>query len=131
VAVRDRLARLQDGAGEAGAEHEGVETRLEVLDERLTGQALVLAGVLVRTRELLLAEHVLGAQTLLLAETDRVVRLGAAAGAAVLTRGVRALLEVLDGLRGEGDAQGAAQADLAARALDRRHSGISFLSFGF
>src|SRR5690606_17195376 len=128
VAVRDRLARLQDGAGEAGAQHERVETGLEVLDERLTGQTLVLAGLLVRTRELLLAEHVLGAQTLLLAQTDRVVGLGAAAGPAVLTRGVRALLEVLDGLRGEGDAQGAAQADLAARALDRRHSVLSFLS---
>src|SRR5690606_30102981 len=122
VAVADGLAGLEDRPGEARAEHERVETRLEVLDHDLTGQARGLAGLVVRTAQLLLAERVLGAQTLLLAQTDRVVRLGAAARTAVLTRGVGALLEVLDGLGRQRDAQSAGQAHLAARTRNTAHA---------
>ena len=45
VAVHDHLAGLRRGAGEAGTQHEGVETHLEQLDQVLTGQALRLAGL--------------------------------------------------------------------------------------
>ena len=73
VAVHDELAGLRDGAGEAGAEHEGVEAHLEQLDQVLTGQAVGAAGLVERDAELLLADAVLGAQTLLLAQTHGVV----------------------------------------------------------
>jgi hypothetical protein len=121
VTVHDDLARLQDGAGEARAQDEGVQAGLEVLDERLTGQARGLAGVLVRTSHLLLAQRVLGAQTLLLTETDRVVRLGATTRTAVLAGGVRPLLEVLDGLGRQREAEGAGKAHLATRAGHAAH----------
>ena len=49
VAVHDDLAGLRGGAGEAGTQHEGVETHLEQLDQVLTGQALGAAS-LVRRR---------------------------------------------------------------------------------
>ena len=42
VAVHDHLAGLGRGAGEAGTQHEGVETHLEQLDQVLTGQARAL-----------------------------------------------------------------------------------------
>src|SRR5690606_36374719 len=121
VTVGHVLAGLQDGAAETGAQHERVETRLQVLDHDLTGQARLLASVLVHLEELLLAEHVLRAQTLLLAQTHRVVRLGAATGAAVLTGRVGTLLEVLDSLGREREAQLAAQSHLTARTGHRGH----------
>src|SRR5690606_10137492 len=70
-------------------------------------------------------DAVLGAQALLLLEADRVVRLLAAAGAPVLTGTVRALLEVLDGLGGQGDAQSAGEPHLTARARDCHSCGAS------
>ncbi len=96
------------------AQHEGVETHLEQLDEVLTGQALGAAGLVEDDAQLLLADAVLLAQALLLAQADGVVAVGLALGAAVLTRSVGALLEVLGGLRGQRDAERAGQADLAA-----------------
>ncbi len=114
VAVHDELAGLGGRAGEAGAEHERVETHLEQLDQVLTGQALGTAGLGERDLDLRLADAVLGAQALLLAQTDRVVAVLLALGAAVLAGGVRALLEELDRLRREGDAQRAGEAGLAA-----------------
>src|SRR5690606_6214984 len=48
-------------------------------------------------------------------------RLGAAASTTVLARGVRALLEVLDGLRGEREPKGSREARLAARTGDVGH----------
>jgi len=121
VAVQHRLARLKDGAGKAGTQHQSVETHLEQLDKGLTGQARLLASLRVGARHLLLAQAVLGAQTLLLAQTHRVVAFLAAGRAAVLTGRVGALLEVLDGLGRQGDAEGAGKAHLAARTLNRSH----------
>ena len=73
VTVHDHLAGLRGGAGEAGTQHEGVETHLEQLDQVLTGQALGAAGLFEGDLQLLLADAVLGAQTLLLAQTNGVV----------------------------------------------------------
>src|SRR6187200_2550633 len=114
VTVHDELAGLRDGAGEAGTEHEGVEAHLEQLDQVLTGQAVGAAGHVERDAELLLADAVLGAETLLLAEAHGVVGVLLALGASVLTGSVGALLHVLGGLRGEGDAERAGEAGLAA-----------------
>src|SRR5581483_5138954 len=100
VAVDDHLAGLVDGAGDARTQHQGVETGLELGDQRLTGLALDLAGTVEGARELGLAQVVLRAQALLLEQTDLVVAVLLAA-AAVLPGRVRAGLEVLDGLRGQ------------------------------
>src|SRR5690606_25951084 len=121
VAVHDGLAGLEDGAGEAGAQDERVQAHLQQLDHALAGQAGLLLGVQVGAVHLLLAEGVLRAQTLLLLEADRVVGLGAAAGTTVLARGVRALLEVLDGLRGQREPEGSGETRLAARTGDVGH----------
>src|SRR5699024_5548488 len=121
VAVHDGLTGLQGGAGEAGAEHERVQAHLQQLDHALTGQARLLLRVQVGAVHLLLAQAVLGAQALLLLEPHGVVGLGAAAGTAVLARGVRALLEVLDGLRGEREPEGSGQTRLTARTGDVGH----------
>jgi hypothetical protein len=98
VTVHDELTSLRRGAGEAGTQHEGVEAHLEQLDEVLTGQAVLAAGLVERVAHLLLADAVLLAQTLLLAEADREVAVLLALGAAVLTGSVGTLLEVLGGL---------------------------------
>src|SRR5699024_8456901 len=45
VAVHDGLTGLQGGAGEAGAQHERVQTHLQQLDHALTGQARLLLRV--------------------------------------------------------------------------------------
>lgn len=116
VTVHDQLAGLRGGAGEAGTEHEGVQTRLEGLDEVLTGQTGGLAGLFEDDAELLLADAVLGAQTLLLTETDGVVAVLTTARTAVLTGPVGALLEVTGRLRRQRDAERARQAGLAAGA---------------
>ena len=101
------LAGLGDGAGDPGAQDEGVQAHLEQLDEGLTGQALAATGLLEDSLELGLADTVLGAQALLLLEADGVVGLGAAAGAAVLTGAVGAALEVAARPWGvSGDAEG-------------------------
>src|SRR5690606_7432986 len=110
----DQLTGLRRGAGESGAQHECVETHLEQLDQVLTGQAVLAAGLVERDAQLLLADAVLLAQTLLLTQTDGVVAVGLALGAAVLARSVGTLLEVAGGLRGERDSQRTAETDLAA-----------------
>ena len=106
---------------EAGAQHERVEAHLEQLDEVLTGQTILAAGLVERVAHLLLADAVLLAQTLLLAETDGEVAVLLALGAAVLTRSVGTLLEVLGRLGGECDAEGARQTHLAAVLGLRSH----------
>jgi hypothetical protein len=121
VTVHDELTRLRRGAGEAGTQHEGVEAHLEQLDEVLTGQAVLAAGLVERVAHLLLADAVLLAQTLLLAEADGEVAVLLALGAAVLTGSVGTLLEVLGCLRGEGDAEGARETHLAAVLGLRSH----------
>ena len=119
VAVEDGLTRLEDGPGEAGTKHEGVETHLEELDERLTGTTGGLAGLLEYAGHLLLAQPVLGAEALLLAKPDGEVGFLAADVAAVLAGRVGTLLVVLDGLGGERESERTAQAHLAARTGDR------------
>src|SRR5690606_33085790 len=113
VAVHDELTGLRRGTGEAGAEHERVEAHLEELDEVLTGQARLTTGLVEDDAQLLLTDAVLLAQTLLLAQTHRVVAVGLALGAAVLAGSVGTLLEVAGGLRSQRDAEGAGEADLA------------------
>jgi len=112
--VHDELTGLLDGAGEACAQDQGVETHLEELDQVLTGQAGLATGDLEDALHLGLADPVLGAQTLLLLQTHGVVGVLATPGPAVLAGAVGALLEVAHGLRGEGDAQGAGLPHLLA-----------------
>src|SRR5690606_3786454 len=113
---------LRRRAREARAEHEGVEAHLEQLDEVLTGQAGLAAGLFERNAQLLLAQAVLGAKTLLLAQADGVVGVLLATRAAVLAGRVGALLEGAGGLRGEGDAEGAREAHLRAGAGGLGHA---------
>src|SRR5690606_19991489 len=124
VAVGDHLAGLVDRAGDARTQDQRVETALELDDEGLARLHRGLRGTLVGTDELALGEVVLRAQTLLLQQTDLVVRVLLAA-TAVLTRRVGAGLEVLDGLRGQRDAEGRRLLDLGAGLV--RH----FFSFSF
>ena len=98
------------------ADDDRVEAHLEQLDQVLTGQSLRAAGLIEDDAELLLADAVLGAETLLLAQPDGVVAVGLALGATVLAGSVRALLEVLGRLRRERDAQSAGEAGLATAA---------------
>ena len=112
--MHDHLASLCGGAGEACTQHEGVETHLEQLDQVLTGQAVLTLCLFEGDDELLLADAVLGAKTLLLAQTNGVVAVALTLGAAVLAGAVGALLEVACGLRGQGNAQGARLAHLGA-----------------
>lgn len=113
VAVDDHLAGLVDRAGETRTQDQRVEAALQLHDQGLTGLALDLGGTLVGADELTLGDVVLSAQALLLQQTDLVVRVLLAA-AAVLTRRVGAGLEVLDGLRGQRDAEGTRLLDLGA-----------------
>jgi len=122
VAVNHSLASLKDGASKASAQNEGVETRLEELDHGLTSQTVKTTGLVVSSAELLLTKRVLCAKTLLLAQTNCVVGLGAATATAVLTWWVWTLLKVLNSLWGKSNAQCAAQANLAARTGYRRHA---------
>ena len=117
VTVDDHLAGLLDRACEAGAQDEGVQTHLEQLDQVLTGQSGGAAGLFEGAAQLRLTDAVLSAQTLLFLQTDGVVGVLAAAGAAVLTGAVGALLEVADGLGGQGQAQGAGLAHLLAGTI--------------
>lgn len=98
------------------------------LDEGLTGEELLPAGLLEHPLDLGLAQAVLGAQPLLLLEPDGVVGLGPPAGAAVLARAVRPLLEVLDRLGSQREAEGAREAHLTARA-GHCHAEFLFLSW--
>ena len=73
--------------------------------ERLAGSSLGGRVFFEGDAKLLLADAVLGTQTLLFAQTNGVVRVGLALGATVLAGSVRTLFEVLGRLRGQGDAQ--------------------------
>ncbi|GAA3501914.1 hypothetical protein GCM10019016_090220 [Streptomyces prasinosporus] len=84
----DHLAGLVDRAGDARTQDQGVETALQLDDQGLTGLALDLGGTLVGADQLALGDVVLRAQTLLLQQTDLVVRVLLAA-TAVLTRAGR------------------------------------------
>lgn len=99
VTVHDELASLRGGAGEARTHDESVETHLEQLDQVLTGQTVLTTSLVEGVAHLLLADAVLLAKTLLLTQTDSVVAVCLALGAAVLTRSVGTLLEVAGGLR--------------------------------
>jgi hypothetical protein len=116
VLVGDELARLVDGAGEAGPQHRGVQAGLEVLDQGLAGLAAGAPGPVEGGPHLRLADVVLRAQPLLLPQPGGVVAVLAPL-AAVLTRWVRTALEVLDGLRRERDAERPAYPDLGTRGV--------------
>ena len=94
-----------------GPQDGGVQPRLEVLDERLTGLAARAPGPVERRPQLGLADVVLRPQPLLLLEPGRVVAVLAAL-AAVLARRIGPALEVLDALRRERDAERATEPDL-------------------
>jgi small subunit ribosomal protein S4 len=113
VAVNDHLAGLVDGAGDARTQDQGVEATLELDDQRLARLAFGLLGAVVGASHLTLRDVVLGAQTLLLEQTNLVVRVLLAA-TAVLARRVGAGLEVLDGLRGQRNAEGTRLLDLGS-----------------
>ena len=117
VTVHDELAGLLDGAGEASAQDEGVEAHLEQLDQVLTGQAGGATGLFEGAAQLRLTDTVLRAQTLLFLQTNGVVGVLAATGAAVLTGTVGALLEVADGLGGQSQTEGAGLAHLLAGTI--------------
>jgi hypothetical protein len=114
VTVNNHLTGLSRGAGNAGTNNQGIETHLKKLNQVLTSQALGTTGLLEDALELCLTDAVLGAKTLLLTKTDRVVRVGLALGATVLARSIGTLLEVLGCLRGERNAQSARQAGFTA-----------------
>jgi hypothetical protein len=113
VTVHNKLTSLSGRASETCAQDESVETHLEKLNEVLTGQTRLLACFLEDVTKLSLADTVLSAKTLLLTQTNGVVRVSLALGASVLTGSVGALLEVLSCLRREGDAQSTREAGLA------------------
>src|SRR5690606_19187380 len=116
VTVHDLLTGLRGRAGEACANHKGVEAHLEQLDEVLTGETVGATRLVEDDAKLRLTDAVLGAQTLLLAQTNGVVTVGLAARAAVLSRGVGAHLEVLGRLRGGAEAGSPREAGRAAGA---------------
>ena len=95
VTVHHELTSLSGGTGDAGTQHEVVKTdALEIGEHRVTGLAGGAGRLLVSGAKLLLGDAVLGAQTPLLAQTNRVIGFGATTGAAVLTGSVRALFEM-------------------------------------
>ena len=119
--MHHELAGLSGGTGETSAQHQVVEADLEILQHGVTGLAGGLGALLVHCTELLLGQAVLCAQTLLLAQTHRVIGLGAATGAAVLTGSVRTLFEDALSLGGQSNAEGAGKTHLTARTLNVRH----------
>ena len=100
---------------------QGVETGLEIDQHGVTGLAGGVGALLVSGAKLLLRDAILSAKTLLFAQTHCVIGLSATAGAAVLTRSIRALFEDALSLRGQSDAEGAGKAHLTARTLNFRH----------
>ncbi|CAB4562225.1 unannotated protein [freshwater metagenome] len=128
VAVNNHLPRLGLRASEARTKYQRVEAHLEQLDQVLAGQAVGATGFLEYAAKLCFANAVLSAEALLLAKTNGVVTVCLALGAAVLTRSVRTLLEVLGGLWGQRDAERTAQAGLAAGTCFVRHDFLSVFS---
>ena len=78
VAVRNELARGAARIGEAEAENDVVEPRLEQLQQRLTGNAALAQRALENAAELPLEQAVLVTKLLLFAERDGVIGLFAA-----------------------------------------------------
>ena len=126
--MHHELTGLSGGTGDAGTQHEVVKTDFEIGEHRVTGLAGGAGRLLVSGAKLLLGDAVLGAQTLLLAQTNRVIGFGATTGAAVLTGSVRALFEDALSLGGQCDAEGAGKAHLTARTLNVGHSCSFILS---
>ena len=119
--MHHELTGLGGRAGEAGAQHQGVKAGLQIGEHRVAGLAGGTGALLISGAKLLLRDAVLGAQTLLLAQTHRVIGLGAAAGAAMLTRGIRTLFEDALSLGGQCNAEGAGKTHLTAGTLNVRH----------
>ncbi len=119
--MHHELTGLRGGAGDAGTQHEGVEAGLEVGEHRVAGLAGGVGALLVHSAQLLLRHAVLGAQTLLFAQTDCVIGFGAAAGAAMLTGSIRTLFEKALSLGGQCNAEGARKTHLTAGTLNVRH----------
>jgi hypothetical protein len=114
VTVDNHLTSLSDGAGDACTQNKSVEAHLEKLDQVLTGQAFGALGFLESLAELGLANAVLGAKTLLLAQTNGEVAVSLLLGATVLTWSVWTLLEVLSGLWSKSKSERTRQTSLAA-----------------
>ncbi len=133
VAVHNQLAGLGDGAGEACTEHQGVQTHFEQLNQVFTGQALGAACFFEGTGHLGFADAVLGAQTLLFAQTNGVVGVLLLAGTAMLTGAVRAALHVLGGLGGQSNAEctreacGTASTSVVSHLCPSNYCGVSVL----
>jgi hypothetical protein len=121
VAVDDHLTGLSHGAGKTGAEHERVEAHLQQLNEVFTAQSLSLTGFFEHTTKLCFTNPILGAQTLLLAQTDGVVAIRFALGATVLAGCVGTLFEVFGCLRRKGNPQSARQTGFASGTRTSRH----------
>ena len=121
VAMDHELASLGGGAGEACTQDQSVETGLKIGQHGVAGLAGGVGALLVSGAELLLGDAVLGAKTLLLAQTHCVIGFSAATGAAVLARSIRTLFEDALSLRGQSDAEGAGKTHLTAGTLNVRH----------
>ncbi len=115
--MNDELASLLDGAGEASAQDEGVQTHFEQLNQVLTGQADGTTSLFECAAQLRLTNAVLGAQTLLFLQTNGVVGVLAAARTTVLTGAVGTLLEVANGLGGQSQTEGARLTHLLAGTI--------------
>jgi hypothetical protein len=113
VAVNYKLTSLSSGASETCTQNQSVKTHLEKLNQVFTGQTLGLASFLENVAQLCFTDTVLSAETLLLTQTNCVVRVSLALGAAVLTWCVGTLLQVLCCLRGQCDAESTRKTGLA------------------
>ena len=122
--MHHELAGLCGGAGDAGTQHEGIEAGLQIGEHCVAGLACGVGALFIGGAELLLRDAILSAQTLLLAQADRVIGLGAAAGTAMLTRSIRTFFEDALCLRGQRDAEGAGKTHLKAGTI--RHD-VSFV----
>jgi hypothetical protein len=114
VTVDNHLTSLGSGARNSRTHDQGIKTHFKKLNQVFTGQALGTTCLLEHALELCFTNAVLGAQTLLFAQTHSVVRVSLTLGAAVLPRRIRTLLEVFGCLWREGNAQGTRQAGLTA-----------------
>src|SRR5690625_2797839 len=94
VAVANSLSGLCGGADTSGTQYDSVEAGFQQLDERFTGLAGELTGVVKRSTQLFLIETVLGRQALLFTQTNGLVRLGTAASTTALTRKIGTIFEV-------------------------------------
>ena len=114
MTVNDELTCLLDGASKTCTQHQSVKTHFKELDQVLTGQASSTTCFFEDVTHLSLTNAVLSAQTLLLLQTNSVVRFLAATGTTVFAGTIRTLFEVTNSLRGESKAQRAGLAHLLA-----------------